>query len=113
VLLGFLAYSRSTISHKRLAEQFSPVYRLLVNKYYLDDVIQWAIDRLVLVFSRFVAYFDRRFVNDIGVNGPAFGVQKSGIWMRLVQTGQMYNYGMAMATGVVVLVLIWWFVLRV
>ena len=112
VLLGFLAYSRSTISHQRLAERFSPVYRLLVNKYYLDDVIQWAVDRLVLTFSRFVAYFDRRFVNDIGVNGPAFGVQKSGIWMRLVQTGQMHNYGMAMASGVVVLVLIWWFVLR-
>ena len=39
-------------------------------------------------------------------------MQKSGIWLRLVQTGQMHNYGMAMASGVVVLVLIWWFVLR-
>ncbi|MCH7624378.1 MAG: NADH-quinone oxidoreductase subunit L [Chloroflexi bacterium] len=112
VLIGYLAYSRSTISHQRLAQRFSPVHRLLVNKYYLDDVIQWAIDRLVLTFSRFVAFFDRRFINDIGVNGPAFGLQKSGIWLRLVQTGQMHNYGMAMASGVVVLVLIWWFVLR-
>ena len=31
--------------------------------------------------------------------------------MRYVQTGKMYNYGAAMALGIVALVLVWWVVL--
>ena len=85
--------------------------RLLVNKYYIDEIYQWVIDRVALAFSRFVALFDRAVVNDTGVDGSAWTVMLSAVRMRLVQTGRMYNYGLAMALGVVGLALIWWLAL--
>ena len=40
----------------------------------------------------------------------AITVWLSAMRLRLVQTGRMYNYGMAMALGVFALALIWWVV---
>ena len=71
---------------------------------------QWVIDRIVLVLGRFIAAFDRVVVNDTAVAGSADSVKFSGLRMKFVQTGRIYNYGMAMAAGVVVLSLIWWIV---
>ena len=79
-----------------------------LNKYYVDEAYQWVIDKIALALARFVAVFDRAVVNDVGVDGPADMVKLSGLRMRFAQTGRIYNYGMAMAAGVVVLAVIWW-----
>ena len=55
--------------------------------------------------------FDRIVVNDTGVDGSALSVWLSAMRLRYVQTGRMYNYGMAMTLGVIGLALIWWVVL--
>ena len=66
---------------------------------------------MVLTFGAFIAFFDRAIVNDGGVNGSAWTVWFSAVQMKFIQTGRMYNYGMAMGLGVVALALIWWIVL--
>ena len=91
--------------------QDSRLLRLLENKYYLDEAFQWAIDRIALAFSRFIALFDRVVVNDTGVDGPAWSVMLSAVRMRLAQTGRLYNYGLVMALGVLGLSALWWLVL--
>ena len=111
VAVGWLTYSKGSISHQALARRYSGVYRLLVNKYYIDEMYQWVINRVVLVFSNFVALFDRIVVNDTGVDGSALTVMLSALRLRYIQTGRMYNYGMAMALGVIALALIWWIAL--
>ena len=110
VLIGWLAYSKDIISHDAVARRFSALHRLIVNKYYIDEVYQWVIDHMVMVFSRFVAFFDRVVVNDTLVNGTAWSVMLSALRLRLIQTGRMPNYGLAMALGVLGLALIWWVV---
>jgi NADH-quinone oxidoreductase subunit L len=82
--------------------------KIVENKYYFDEVYQWTIDRVVLVFSRFIAYFDRAIVNDIIVNGPADATRKFGILIRLHVTGHVYTYTLAMAIGSVGLGLFVW-----
>ena len=64
----------------------------------------------VLALGNFVAIFDRVVVNDTAVDGSAISVWLSAMRLRLVQTGRMSNYGMAMALGVFALALIWWVV---
>ena len=108
VTLGWLVYSRGSVSHDSIARRYTMLYRVLVKKYYVDEAYQWVIDRVVLTFSNFVALFDRIVVNDTGVDGSALTVMLSGLRLRYVQSGHMYNYGLAMALGVLVLVLIWW-----
>ncbi len=110
VWLGWSVYVRGTISHKRLTQRLPFFHRLLVNKYYLDDAIQWTINKIVLTLGRAIAVFDRSVINDTGVDGTGFSVWSSARLLRLIQTGRFYNYGMAMALGFVGLALIWWVV---
>ena len=78
------------------------------NKYYFDEAYQWTIDRVILVFSRFIAFFDRAIVNDILVNGPADITRKFGIALKVHVTGHVYSYTLAMAIGSVGLGIFVW-----
>ena len=108
--VGWAAYIRGSLSTQRVIDRFPTVHRVLAARYYVDEFYQWVIDRIVLVFGRFIAAFDRVVVNDTAVDGTGDSVKISGFRMKFVQTGRIYNYGMAMAAGVVVLSLIWWIV---
>ena len=111
IAVCWLAYVRGSLSATDISMRFTVVHRILVNKYYVDEAYQWVIDKIALALARFVAVFDRAVVNDVGVDGPADMVKLSSLRMKFVQTGRIYNYGMAMAVGVVVLAVIWWVVL--
>ena len=114
LVLGGLAYGWRTWGRGNVTPfegRDSRLLRVLENKYYLDEAYQWAIDRIALAFSRFVALFDRVVVNDTGVDGSAWSVMLSAVRMRLVQTGRLYNYGLVMALGVLGLSALWWLVL--
>ena len=111
VAIGWFVYIRGGVSRRSVTERFSAIHKLLVNKFYVDEIYQWTIDRVVLVSGNFIALFDRIVINDTGVDGSALTVMLSALRLRLVQTGRMYNYGMAMALGVVALTLIWWIAL--
>ena len=108
VAVGWLVYIRGSISHESLARRLAPVYRTVVRKYYVDDAYQWTVDRVVLAFGGAVAAFDRIVVNDNGVDGPALLVRFSAFRARFLQTGLLYNYGLAMALGILVLAVLWW-----
>ena len=108
LIIGWLYYGSGRLSHRAVAERFAILYRVLVAGYYFDRVYQWVVDRIVLSISRFAALFDRIVVNDTGVDGSAETVMLSARRMRYVQTGKMYNYGAAMALGVLGLGIVWW-----
>ena len=114
LVLGGLVYGWRTWGRGKVTPfegRDSRLLRLLENKYYVDEAYQWAIDRIALAFSRFIALFDRVVVNDTGVDGPAWSIMLSAVRMRLVQTGRLYNYGLVMALGVLGLSALWWLVL--
>ena len=109
--LGYAIYVRHAFSTETLIQRYGALHRLLINKFYLDDLYQWAIDKGVLAGSAFVALFDRVAVNDGGVNGVADTVRRSGLRIRYLETGLVYNYAFAMVLGVVVVALLWWLVI--
>ena len=108
--VGWAAYARGTISTESVISRLPNVHRVLVAKYYVDELYQWVIDRIVLVLGRLTATFDRVVVNDTAVDGSADSVKISAFRMKFLQTGRVYNYGMAMAAGVIALSLIWWII---
>ena len=110
IWIGWAAYVRGSISTESVINRFPSVHRALAAKYYVDELYQWVIDRIVLALGRLTATFDRVVVNDTAVDGSADSVKSSGFRMKFVQTGRIYNYGMAMAAGVIVLSLIWWII---
>ena len=85
------------------------MHDIVANRFYMDHAYQWAIDSVVLQASRLLARFDRKVVNDVGVNGPGLGVVEAGRRLRRHVTGLFADYGLGMVVGVAVLGALLWF----
>ena len=106
--LAWLVYARRGWSHESLRGRFAPVLRVVENRYYIDEIYQWTIDRVVLTVSAALAFFDRAVVNDVGINGPGDVVRRVGVALRLHVTGHVYSYALVVALGVIALAIFWW-----
>ena len=106
----YMVYEQGRISLAPVREKFAAALKVVENKYYFDEVYQWAIDRVVLVLAGFIGFFDRAIINDIAINGPADAVRQLGVALRLHVTGHLYSYALAMALGVIGLGIFWWLI---
>jgi NADH-quinone oxidoreductase subunit L len=99
-----LVYWREDGRRAVAARTWAPdLHALLVNRYYIDDLYQAIINRVVLGLASVVALFDKRVVNESGVDGGAQTIGWFGLRLKFFQTGRIPNYALAMATGVIVL----------
>ncbi|MEE8346991.1 MAG: NADH-quinone oxidoreductase subunit L [Dehalococcoidia bacterium] len=103
---AFYFWSGAAEPARWAGETFRPVYETLKRKYFMDDIYQWAIDRVVLATGGVLAWFDRNMVNDTGVDGTAGLGVFTGFGMKFLQTGKLPNYAMAIVTGVIVLAIV-------
>ena len=102
-----LAYWWGTAERAARARAWAPeLHQLLVQRYYLDDLYQAVIDRVVLGAAGVVAWFDDRVVNRTGVDGGAQSIGYTGLRLKFLQTGRIPNYALAMAVGIVTLALV-------
>ena len=135
--LGWLIYGRKPLTERvdPLEKPLGPVYTLLKNKYYVDELYHAIIVQPAIWFAGVCATFDRvvidAIVNAVGrfgrwlanwlkkaidnpivdgaVNGVGWITQQSGEFMRATQTGNVQNYLLvAAATVVLLLVLFLW-----
>lgn len=112
IVVGWATYVNGVIPHADIARRLVGLRSVLDHKYYVDELYQWLIDRVVLGVGRFVAVFDRVVINDTGVDGTAFSVMLSAMRLRYIQSGRLYNYGLGMSLGVLGLSVIWWLLVR-
>ncbi len=86
----------------RLAAQYGGVYRLLLNKYYVDEVYDATIVQPIKVVSTEGLWrgFDVKVV-DGAVNGAGYLVSGVSIVLRLLQNGSVKTYAMSTFVGVV------------
>ena len=109
-LLGIgigLAYWGGSASRAVRARGWAPeLHALLVNRYYMDQLYQAVIDRVVLGFAGVVARFDKSVVNEAGVDGGAQTLGWLGYRLKFLQTGRIPNYALGMALGVLVFAVI-------
>jgi NADH-quinone oxidoreductase subunit L len=103
---GFYFWGGAAERARAVGEAAPQLYRLLRNKFYIDDLYQVAINRVVLVVAGAVAWYDRVVVNDTGVNGPADLTRYGGFLLKFHETGRMPNYALVMTLGIVVLAVV-------
>ncbi len=86
----------------RLATQYSGVYKLLLNKYYVDEFYDATIVQPIKVTSTEALWrgFDVKVV-DGAVNGAGYLVSGVSIVMRLLQNGSVKTYAMSTFVGAV------------
>ncbi len=105
ILLAWLIYQKELISHEALRNKFSGLYRLVQNKYYIDEIYTRLGEVLVYGAAQAMFWFDIHVVNGI-VDGIAFLTGKSGHTLRYTEDGQVQSYAMYMVAGVLILVVL-------
>ncbi len=131
--IGLAYYIYQVISEPQNGDdkiKFQPVWRILENKYYLDDFyFQFIIDPIKVTFAKAVDKFNTeildRFINGFGnvasylggfvynrldqggidkaLNLTSTGTDTLGSKVKLIQTGKTQQYIMYFLTGVIVI----------
>ena len=113
LLLGVLSAFIVTIVYPRTTEflslRFPKLHLILKEKYFLDKFNDW----FFASGSRFLGeklfkFSDKAFIDNILVNGTAKLVHNIGSIMRLLQTGYLYHYAIAMFLAIAIF--LWWYV---
>ncbi|HEY4716879.1 MAG TPA: NADH-quinone oxidoreductase subunit L [bacterium] len=114
-----------------LANRTSGIYRVLLNKYYVDEIYNFLFVRMLLILNSILAKFDIKIIDGIvnassaltvdvsygsgkfdlsvvdgSVNGISDGVISAGSKARRLQTGNLQNYVTAVVVGIICLVLV-------
>ena len=87
------------------------MYRASVSKYYIDDLYELVWARGGVLVSNALWWFDARVIDGL-VNGAGWVAARSGGALRRSQTGRVQNYGLGIAAGLVVVLLVYATVVR-
>ncbi|MDW7972036.1 MAG: NADH-quinone oxidoreductase subunit L [Thermodesulfovibrio sp.] len=103
---GYVYIIKPAISEK-LTKSFSGVYKLLWNKYYVDELYYFIFVKPTLWISeKFIEKFtDLKVIEGI-VNGIPNLIYRLGLFIRPIQTGQFQQYAIFMIGGIIVFILI-------
>ncbi|MBW7860236.1 MAG: NADH-quinone oxidoreductase subunit L [Rhodocyclaceae bacterium] len=108
VVLSWYFYMRRPDIPAAIQRRFSAIHTVLENKYYFDrfNEIVFAAGARVLGTGLWKGG-DRALIDGVAVNGSARLVGWVAQIARLVQTGHLYQYALAMIVGVFVLLTFW------
>ena len=132
IFLAWLMYRKESLAPERFSEILAGVpYKLIYNKYYVDELYDATIVRGSLALSGLLSAFDRiiidGFVNGVAfvtrvvaniegafdryvVDGAVNGVGAVSLWvgngLRRVQTGHIYSYLYAIVIGVAIVLFV-------
>ncbi|MGQ9674534.1 MAG: NADH-quinone oxidoreductase subunit L [Chloroflexota bacterium] len=99
IFLAWLVYGRQAVSAQSIGRVFGPAYTLVARKYFVDELYQWIVDKVVLGLSNLGAWFDQVVVDGV-VNGVAYVVMAAGTVLRRAHTGQLQGYGLVFFAGI-------------
>jgi NADH-quinone oxidoreductase subunit L len=103
--LAYAIYGKKVLSAKAIGRKMGPIYRLLIHKYFFDDMYETYFLMRFLINGVFAAtqWVDTHIV-DGAVNGVATVSMAGGKLMRRLETGQLQVYGLAIFIGVLVII---------
>ena len=105
ILFAWAMYQKQSVSAAALAQRFSGIYRVLKNKYYIDEFYTFCVNRILFAVSNAAYWFDRHIV-DGAVNGVAWLLRSAAARLRKIQTGLLQNYALGLFGGVLLLCLL-------
>src|SRR5881409_112690 len=107
IATAYIVYVRWPGLPDRLAGQWQRVYRLSLNKWYVDEAYDRAVVRpTVRLADRLWTWVDVAMI-DAAVNGVARAIAWWGWVMRLVQSGQTQHYALGMTLGAVLILTVY------
>lgn len=106
IFIGLSMYARRRPDPAAVRRAAGPIHRVLVNKYYVDELLDRRFVDLSKAFAGAAWAFDAHIIDGI-VNriGWAFGLAGSGA--RRLQTGFVGNYALSIVAGVLAIIVLY------
>jgi len=104
VLAAWLMYVKKREIPERLSEKHGTSYRLLLNKWYIDEIYEALVIRPLHAFSTFLWKGVDVLVIDGIVNGTARFFMGCGKLIRSIQTGYVQQYAVSFLFGAMILI---------
>jgi NADH-quinone oxidoreductase subunit L len=101
--LAYLLYVANPSLADNLSRQFSALHKLLLNKWYIDELYDVTIVRPVSAISNWLWQVWDTLIIDGAVNWTAYTVQMNGSLLRLWQTGNVQSYALSFLIGAVII----------
>jgi NADH-quinone oxidoreductase subunit L len=105
IFTAWLLYSKQVVDTAALAKKWNGLYKLLYNKFYIDEVYAWCFDKIMLAFGRVFDWIDHKVIDGI-FDGFARLIGFTGKKARLTQTGYLQSYALVIFTAVVIIVIV-------
>ncbi len=102
--LAYLMYVSNPALPKAISQWFNPIYKLLYNKYYVDEIYMWAIVNPLRRLAAFLADIFDTVVFDGLVESQANLVGVLSATWRELQTGVVRNYALGILIGAVFII---------
>ena len=104
IAIAYFVWVKNPGMAARVRERTSAVHRVLVNKWYFDELIDAVVVRPALWFGAFAQQtFERLFVNGLLVGGATGIVRVGSSAVRAAQTGFLRYYAALLVVGMVCL----------
>ncbi len=108
IFTAWYLYSARTDIPGKIKAQCGPLYKLLDNKYYIDEFYSWLFAGGTRTLGTMLwKYGDIKVIDGFFVNGTARVVALTSTVVRRYQTGYIYHYAFTMIVGVFVILTLW------
>ena len=105
IVVAWVCYSWKPEIPGIIAQRFSLIYRILLNKYGLDDFNDWAFVRGTRSLSNILFRVgDKVLIDGVVVNGSGLAVRWLAICSHVAQSGYIYHYAATMVVALLVLI---------
>lgn len=103
IYLAYLMYIKKAMDPDAIANRFSGAYKVLSNKYYVDEGVEAGILNPIVRFSQWLwNFFDTRVIDGF-VNSAGKIVWLLSLIARRIQTGYVQHYASVMVVGVILI----------
>jgi NADH-quinone oxidoreductase subunit L len=93
----------------RIARSFSLLHRLLLNKYWVDEIYDALVVHPIHRFAVFCwKVIDELLIDGLFINGTAFTIELGGDLLRFTTSGSVRNYALSVALAAAVLAVLLW-----
>jgi NADH-quinone oxidoreductase subunit L len=109
IAAAYFMYYKPTEYPRKVSSSFGKTYIWAKNKFYMDELYLFVTKRIIFdKISRPAAWFDRNIVD-----GMMDAIGNTTVWisrkLKPLQSGRLQEYGMYFITGVVILILIFYY----
>jgi NADH-quinone oxidoreductase subunit L len=105
IFTAWLIYIKQAVNTEKLAKKYNGLYKLIYNKFYIDELYAFLFERLMLAGGRVFDWIEHKVIDGL-FDGIAKLIGYTGRKTRVAQTGYLQSYALVIFTAVVIIIIV-------